>query len=208
MTSKDLIKEAKNHGGWYVAKYINLNEDFIRENKDCVDWKFVSKYQKLSEDFIREFQDSVYWPYISTYQKLSEDFISEFQNRVCWGDISIYQKLSEDFIRKFKDLVYFPYIKIQQILSEEFRNEFNLKIPYTSWLYKTTEWKERYIRENTEYQIENGMVIAYKSCRSDGYSAFNFLYHYEVGQEYESTADYNEDIANSFGLSAWTRGGL
>ncbi|MFW9875222.1 MAG: hypothetical protein ACFFG0_19115, partial [Candidatus Thorarchaeota archaeon] len=53
--------------------------------------------------------------------------------------------------------------------------------------------------------IKDGKVIAYKSCRSDGYSCFNFQYKYEEGKEYESHADYNEENSNSFGLSAWTR---
>ncbi|MFW9879537.1 MAG: hypothetical protein ACFFG0_41200, partial [Candidatus Thorarchaeota archaeon] len=61
------------------------------------------------------------------------------------------------------------------------------------------------IRENTNYEIKDGKVIAYKSCRSDGYSCFNFQYKYEIGNEYGSHADYNADNDNSFGLSAWTR---
>jgi hypothetical protein len=64
---------------------------------------------------------------------------------------------------------------------------------------------EKYIKENTKYKIVNGEVIAYKSCRSDGYSTFNFQYKYEVGKEYESHADCNIDYENSFGLSAWTK---
>ncbi|MFW9879120.1 MAG: hypothetical protein ACFFG0_39075, partial [Candidatus Thorarchaeota archaeon] len=44
-----------------------------------------------------------------------------------------------------------------------------------------------------------------KSCRSDGYSCFNFQYKYEEGKEYESHADYNANNDNSFGLSAWTK---
>jgi len=38
-------------------------------------------------------------------------------------------------------------------------------------------------------------------------SVYNWQYHYEVGNEYESTADVNEDDNNSFGLSAWTKDG-
>ena len=49
------------------------------------------------------------------------------------------------------------------------------------------------------------MIIGYKSTRFDGYSIFNFQYKYEVGKEYESTADHNPETTNSFGLSVWTR---
>ena len=41
--------------------FLNLSEDFIRENKDSVDWDIISFGQKLSEDFIREFQDRLKW---------------------------------------------------------------------------------------------------------------------------------------------------
>ena len=34
----------------------DLSEDFIREFKDKVDWKYITKYQNLSKDFIREFK--------------------------------------------------------------------------------------------------------------------------------------------------------
>jgi len=36
-----------------------LNEEFIEEFQDCVDWEAVSQYQTISEEFIREFQDKV-----------------------------------------------------------------------------------------------------------------------------------------------------
>jgi len=82
-----------------------------------------------------------------------------------------------------------------------------LKTPESSWLYKSDQEKEDYIRNNTDYEIRDGKVIAYKTCRSDGYSKFNFQYLYKVGNEYESHADYNSDNENSFGLSAWTKEG-
>src|SRR5574344_2680918 len=55
---------------------------YIRDNKDKVDWNIISRYQSLSEDFIREFKDLVDWKCISRYQSLSEDFIREFKDKV------------------------------------------------------------------------------------------------------------------------------
>ena len=98
--------------------------DYIRENKNKVDWNVISSWQKLSEDFIREFQYRVNWVSISIYQKLSEEFIREFKDKVRWVGISIYQKLSEEFIREFKDEVDWDCISECQQLSEEFRREF------------------------------------------------------------------------------------
>ena len=151
-------------------------------NPNQIDWFNISRYQKLSEEFIEKFQEKVYWNCISQYQKLSEKFIDKFQEKVYWYYISEYQKLSEKFIEKH-----------------------NLSIPESSWMYKDKEWKRKYIQDNTEYEIVGNKVIAYKSCRSSGYSAFNFQYYYEVGNEYESHADYNSNNENSFGLSAWTK---
>ena len=63
-----------------------------------------------------------------------------------------------------------------------------------------------YIKSNTNYEvIDDKYIIAYKSCRSDGYSQFNFQYLYEVGKSYESHCDCNVNNEDSFGLSAWTK---
>jgi hypothetical protein len=206
--SEDFIREFQHKVSWFwISSNQKLSEDFIREFQDKVNWDCISFNQKLSEDFIREFQNKVNWYNISKFQKLSEDFIREFKYKVSWYNISKFQKLSEDFIREFQHNVNLDCISRHQKLSEEFREEFNLTIPETCWLYKSTEEKEKYIKENTDYEIVDGKVIAYKSCRSDGYSRFNFQYHYEEGKEYESHADYNEDNKDSFGLSAWSKEG-
>jgi len=44
-----------------------LNEEFIRENQNEVNWNSISLIQNLSENFIREFQDKVNWDHISRY---------------------------------------------------------------------------------------------------------------------------------------------
>src|SRR5690606_69529 len=119
--------------------------------------------------------------------------------------ITKHQKLSEDFIREFKQNICLDLASKYQKLSPEFMQEFELKPPKHSWFNKTNEQKEFYIKKHTNYEIENGCVIAYKSCRRSGCSWFNSQYYYEVGKEYESNADYNSDIENSFGLSAWTK---
>jgi len=70
------------------------------------------------------------------------------------------------------------------------------------------EEKLEYIKNNTDYEVvDNEYIIAYKSCRDNGYSKYNFQYRYEVGKTYESHCDCNLGYENSFGLSAWTREG-
>ncbi len=204
--SEDFIKEFKNRVNWdIICKCQELSENFIRECKDEVNWIYISKYQKLSEDFIREFKDKVDWFYISQYQKLSEDFIREFHNKVNKEYISKYQTLSEDFIREFKSIIYWSYISYYQRLSPEFMKEFNLYIPKNNWLYKDSKYKMQRIKDCGLYEIDGDYIIAYKSTRRNGLSAYNNQYTYQVGKTYHSHCDCNIDAKNSFGLSAWTK---
>jgi hypothetical protein len=212
--SEDFIREFQDKVDWLcISIYQKLSEEFIIEFKDKVNWYNLSTNQKLSEEFIREFKDKdkVYWRRISSSQKLSEEFIREFKDKVDWECISKYQKLSEDFIREFQDKFSFFYfwknISKYQKLSKEFMKEFNIEEPQDSFMYKDKEWKRNYVLKNTNYEIIDDKIIAYKSCKSDGYSKYNFQYHYEVGKEYECHADFNCKNENSFGLSAWIKEG-
>ena len=208
--SEDFIREFQDKVLWGdISNSQKLSEDFIREFKDRMSWHWhrISYYQKLSEDFIREFKDEVAWQSISLCQKLSEDFIREFKNEVDWGYISHSQKLSEDFIREFKDKINWEWISIYQKLSEDFIREFQDKITLnpSSWLYVKDDVKKKAIVDCGLYEfLDDDTVIAYKGIRSDDYSKYNFQYHYTVGNDYESHCDCNNNLENSFGLSAWT----
>jgi len=59
-----------------------LSEDYIRKNKDKINWCLISAYQKLSEKIIRDYQDKVDWFWISANQKLSKEFIKEFKYKI------------------------------------------------------------------------------------------------------------------------------
>ena len=204
--SEEIIKEFSDKVNWrYISYYQKLSESFIRELSNKVNWSYISMYQKLSEEFIREFSDKVNWRYISYYQKLNEKFIKENIYKVDWYGISIYQKLSEEFILEFSEQINWRWISRYQKLSPEFITENKLYIPNSCWLYKDKEFKREYIKKHTEYEIIGDKVIAYKSCRLDGYSCYNFQYYYEAGKEYECHADCNVNDENSFGLSAWTQ---
>jgi len=189
-----------------IVRCRKLSENFIREFEDEWDWDYIAECQKLSERFIREFQNKLDFGLIVIYQKLSEKFIREFRDELDCDYIAMCQKLSEKFIREFQDELDWYFIEKYQKLSTEFRKEFDLKIPESCWLYKSNKFKLDYIRKNTKYKITGRKyIIAYKSCRSDGHSVFNFQYKYQVGRTYESHCNCNIHISNSFGLSAWTK---
>jgi phosphoribosylanthranilate isomerase len=200
--SENFIRKFQDKVDWdYISIHQELSEEFIEKFQDKINWEAVSSYQRLSEEFIKKFQDKVDWENISIHQKLSEEFIEKFQDKVDWQRISIYQKLSEEFIEKFKDKVDWNYIPIYQKVNIKYRQN----ISQECWLYKTKEEKLNYIQNYTKYKIiDNDYIVAYKSCRANGYSKYNFQYKYEVGKTYESHCDCNVSYESSFGLSAWT----
>ena len=61
-----------------------LTEEFIRNNKNKINWFYISKDQKLNENFIREFKNKINWISISFNQKLNNKFIIEFQDKINW----------------------------------------------------------------------------------------------------------------------------
>jgi hypothetical protein len=70
--------ENYNEGVWGQISQMSLSNDFIRDFKKKLDWKWISTHQSLNENFIREFQNFADWgPYLNlkTYLKrLSESF--------------------------------------------------------------------------------------------------------------------------------------
>ena len=140
----DYIRENKDIVNWAtISNWQKLSEEFIREFKDKVDWCNISMSQRLSEDFIREFENCVDWYCIGKHQKLSEEFIKEFQDRLDWFYICKYQYLTEEFIREFEDMVDWYCISKYQRLSEEFIREFQDKIDWSiiSDVYQTLSEK-------------------------------------------------------------------
>ena len=189
----------------YISIHQKLSEEFIKENFDKVNWDYISIHQKLSEEFIKENFDKVNWDFISQYQKLSEEFIKENSDKVNWDFISQYQKLSEEFIKENSDKVNWDFISQYQKLNEKFIEENNLSKSQNNWLYASKEDKLKYIKENTNYEIQGNNLIAFKAIRSNNYSVFNFQYKYEIGGTYYSHCDCDLDNEYSFGLSAWTK---
>jgi Txe/YoeB family toxin of Txe-Axe toxin-antitoxin module len=232
--SEEFIERNADHVDWKsISKYQKLSEEFIERYSDRVDWCWISINQKLSEEFIERNTDRLNWWEISKYQKLSEEFIERNAQRVDWWEISQHQKLSEEFIERNADRVAWSYISElsepsfkrnvnrvnwanisrYQKLSEEFRLKHNLNQPENNWLYTDKETKRKAIENCNLYELDGDYVIAFKGIRSDGYSYFNFQYHYELGGIYEAHADHNLNNENSFhnlnnensfGLSAWT----
>lgn len=186
-----------------ISRYTPLSEEFIDKYSRFLSWGIMCCSQRLGEGLIEQHLGNIDWIGISKNQKLSEGFIEKYSRRVHWDYIFRYQELSEGFIRRNFHSGIWSYIGNYQRLSEEFRREHEVIVSPTCWLYWGKEEKRDYIRNNTGYEIVGDKVIAYKAVRKGGHSVYNLQYKYEVGGVYESNADCNCDIENSFGLSGW-----
>jgi len=203
LNDENYYKEFSSIVDWYnVCTYFALNEEFIETFANKVRWDCLCKYQKLSETIIQNNINYIVWDRISQYQKLSENFIQIFANKLNWDHIVKFQKLSEDFIEKFIDRLNLTQVSKYQKLSKEFKQKYNITISNDNWLYKSIEEKLSHL---SKYEIVDNHIIAYKSCRSDGYSTYNFHYKYEPNKEYEAHCNYNVNEEHSFGLSAGTK---
>ena len=81
---------------------LEINEQLQKHIKKN-NWFIISSSFKLEEEFMREFQDYLEWDYISEFQPLFEDFIREFQDKVYFYNIFKYQNISKEFKKEFKD---------------------------------------------------------------------------------------------------------
>jgi hypothetical protein len=89
---------------WYNLAQYNLKtmQDKMENYKISV-WGQISQ-MPLSDNFIRDFKKKLDWKWISTHQSLNENLIREFQNFIDWRrylNLKTYLKrLSESFKTK------------------------------------------------------------------------------------------------------------
>ena len=84
-----------------------LSEDFMRRHQDRINWDYTSETQKLSYEFIEEFSDKLNWTSISIFQELDTKFLLKHKDKIDWSLASEYQKFNIDFIKKNPDLIDF-----------------------------------------------------------------------------------------------------
>jgi hypothetical protein len=86
---------------------IKLSDSFLRDfahlfNNDCFYW--ISR-RDLNEQFIIDFADRLDWNYIGRYSQLSENFIYVYESKLRLDIILHFQNLSETYIlRRVKDI--------------------------------------------------------------------------------------------------------
>ncbi len=216
--SEEFIERFAHKVDWkFVSREQKLSEEFIEKWEHRVNWYVISGYQKLSESFILKHKDKLNCISLIRSQHLNEDFIYDnFINNENHSTSSLEElnrahftsnKVSNEFIKKhYKRILpdYMDVIAKYQKLNDDKGMKFYKPDSKNNWLYASKEEKMKVIREKGKYEIQGDYIIAYKGIRHDYYSCYNFQFKYEVGETYESHADFNLGEENSFGLSAWT----
>lgn len=162
--------------------FTNIDIDFVRDNKDKIDWDDIALKNILTEDIIREFQENFDWFAISDTQKLPEDLIAKHISQVDWYSISRKQVLSESFIDKYKDYVNWHEISSNQSLSEEFIERYADKLDWGGVLIKN-KLSENFIRK-FEDKV-NWVLVSAKQVLSE-----------EFIEEYSDKVDWREISEN------------
>lgn len=116
---------------WKTISKQKLNDNFIHEHKEKLDWDWVLRNKQFNESFIRE-----HLPYIKNFdvlissQLLSEEFLLEFKDSINWDRIIYRRYFSIEFLREVKDYINWKYFLWSGRLTEEHLREFD---EYLDW---------------------------------------------------------------------------
>ena len=80
-----------------IKNYI-LDEEFMTQHADRLNWWAASRYQTLSEEFMDTHLFKLDWTQVCAYQRLSMQFMTTHAAWLDWDTVSRHQDLSEKFI--------------------------------------------------------------------------------------------------------------
>lgn len=170
-----------------LSKYINVSENFIRENIHKIHFYNLSinKNMVFSDDFILTYFDlnminnrlklqevgseiylnnksGIDWNLICQYQTLTDKDIIDFYKYIKWDTVVIYQKnISEEMFDKYNIRVNFDILPRYQKLSEGFIKKYRKKI---NWNYVSQYQKnltKSFIKKYIKY-LDINLVIKYQ----------------------------------------------
>jgi hypothetical protein len=133
-----------------------IDDDFIREYGDFLDWIIVFSDYKFSEEFLSEnmhrAKTHMHKMNISVNQTLSESFMEKYADSLIWMFLSVHQKMSTDFIKKNVRYIDFAYLPYYQDISLSLLKDL-MKIRMVNWesLSSNFPLKEEFILEYFEY---------------------------------------------------------
>ena len=97
-----------------IAKYVDLNENFLKQHPALLQYESTYmnfKNNNLSTDLmidlIRQYPQHVNWEYISKHCPLSKPLLEEYHDKLNYKTISQYQDMTKDMIISLKDKIDF-----------------------------------------------------------------------------------------------------
>ena len=151
LLDEDFIREFAEYLDWEEISLWQrgMSDDFIEEHSEYIDWEAICTTGCLSEYIIREFPDDVYWDLIS-HAAPSEDLIRDFEDRVDWESISSCQVLSIPFIKEYSDRVHWDCISRYQKITDELCDAFYDKLDWDIIAYEK-KLTYMFIKKYSEY---------------------------------------------------------
>jgi hypothetical protein len=128
-----------------------LDIDYIRENKDSINWRKISKVKNLPKEFIHEFHGYLHWnvlnlkhtidenivrscmpffinkknkKYISK-KKLSIEFMRDYKSMLDWRHVTKHNEFTSEMIEEFKFVIDMYRLTSKQIIPLHFIDEFS-----------------------------------------------------------------------------------
>jgi hypothetical protein len=101
----------------YQLKYKPI--EFIRKNKDKIDFRYYLTNYTFTEEMIREFYDYLDNDILTITQKVPLDILNDKWNEFNLDLVSYYQKLNTDFILQHADELNFPLLLLGGNITEE-----------------------------------------------------------------------------------------
>ena len=112
-----------------LSEFVNLDLQYIIDNRDKLDWVVLCENRQLPEWFILEYHQYMIWPAIYQFQTISESFLDtvyeKYPNYIDWEIILDNQRVSESFITKIgpSNLTLIDALWTNRKLSEKFIEE-------------------------------------------------------------------------------------
>ena len=138
------------------VEFLDLTSDWLRQHKDQLDWTNVCRYQKLQQSFIEQMDQYVNWIAVSKWQlHLSQDFIRRNWDKLNKPLLSIHTTFSESFLRQFIDIIDLDCIAQNQELSinflRQFKDKFDWFIVKRSQYYFKYDFNDDYAKYKKEF---------------------------------------------------------
>ena len=141
---------------WYIlCSHYELDESFIREFKDYLNWEQVCLCQKMSNNFLLEMKNYLSWNFLGA-QNYCFDLIMDNQENINWKMLLEKRMFSSE---ELDEIVQNVEMKIEdwisifccQHLEEEWIERYWFEFPYPALIWEKQTLSDRFFRSNFNY---------------------------------------------------------